>query len=248
MRWIAGPALAWVVVLACGCGGHVLPEIRSDADRISVARKLIAEDDCTNAIELLKNYTASSGGAADVDQAIYLLGSCYLSQHDWALAAVEFERLLRDYPESDSSAAAAFSLGEAYFGQARKPDFDQEYTVKALDQWQRYVQGYPDHWRKAEGERRVLAARNRLAQKLVGTGKLYLKLKLLEPARVYFRRVLDEYGDTPAANQARLGLALVDAREGKRAEAVAALRAIEAEFAGQPVAERAAQERKRLER
>lgn len=248
LRSIGGLAAGLAAALLWGCGGHVLPEIRSDSDRLVVARRLIAEDDCANAIELLKAYTSTAVGTADVDEAICLLGECYLRTRDWALASVEFERLLRDYPESDSAGAAAYDLGQAYFGQARKPDFDQEYTVKALEQWQRYLQAYPDHWRVPDGERRVMEARTRLGRKLLGTGNLYIKLKLPEPARVYFQRVLDEYGDTPAGAEARLGMALADAREGKRAEAVAALREIEAAFPGQPVAESAARERRRLER
>src|SRR5262245_41635056 len=141
---------AWLIpILALslsGCGGHVLPEIHSNRDRLTEAHKLYDDGSYAEAIELLKAYTMSAGGAADVDDGIYLLGRCYLKTHDWALAAVEFERLLRDYPESDSAGSGAFRLGEAYYGQSRKPDFDQEYTLKALDQWQNYLSNYPDHW------------------------------------------------------------------------------------------------------
>lgn len=246
MRRIAWLA-PWLALLFFGCGGHVLPEIHSDADRLSLARRMFDEREYGNAIELLKTYTAGAGGAADVDEATYLLGQCYLKTHDWALAAVEFERLLRDYPESDSSGAAAFRLGEAYFGQSRKPDFDQEYTLKALEQWQEYQNAYPGHWLQGAAKGKMLEARTRLAKKLIATGHLYVKLKLTEPARVYFQRALDEYGDTPVAVEAQLGLALVAARDGKREQAIAALREIETQRQGQPVAERAARERRRLE-
>ena len=53
---------------------------------------------------------------------------------------------MRDYPESDSTPSAAFRLGEAWYGQARPPDFDQEFTTKALAQWRNYHDTYPDHW------------------------------------------------------------------------------------------------------
>jgi outer membrane protein assembly factor BamD len=247
MRRIAGLALG-LAALVWACGGHVLPEIHSEADRLSVARRLFAEHEYADAITLLKTYTTSSGGAADVDEAIYLLGQCYLKTHDWALAATEFDRLIKDYPESDSTASAAFRLGEAYFGQSRKPDFDQEYTIKALDQWLAYKNTYPGHWLQREADAKILEARSRLAKKLVATGRLYLKLKLPQPARVYFQRVLDEYGDTPLVADARLGLALAEARDGKRDEAIATLRELEAQQSGQPIAERAARERRRLER
>ncbi len=242
--------MAWALAAGplAGCGGHVLPEIHSEADRLATAQRLYDSRDYAEAIELLKAYTTSASGTADVDRAIHLLGQCYLGTKDWALAAGEFERLLRDYPESDSSGSAAFRLGEAYFGQSRKEDFDQEFTIKALDQWQSYLRGYPGHWLNAEAERRVLAARTRLARKWLATGTLYLKVRLLEPARLYFHRVIEEYADTSARPEAELGLALADARDRKRDEAMTKLREVEARYPGTEVAGRAARERKRLER
>lgn len=238
---------AWLAAALAGCGAHTLPEIHSETERLATARRLYGEGDYADAIELLKVYSTGASGAADVDEAIYLLGRCYAANKDWTLAQNEFERVLRDYPESDSSASASFRLGEAYYGQSRKADFDQEYTIKALDQWQSYLRSYPGHWLNAEANRRVLEARTRLANKLLDTGTLYLKMRIFEPARFYFRQVIDEYGDTPARPRAELGLALADARQKRRDPAIAALREIETRYAGLPVALAAAKERKHLE-
>jgi outer membrane protein assembly factor BamD len=241
------PALL-LALLAVGCGAHMLPAMRSDSERLATARRLREQGDCADAIEVLKTYLTNAAGAAQVDEAVYWLGDCYLRTKDWALAAGEFERLLRDYPESDSSAAASFALGEAYFGQAGREDFDQEFTVRALEQWRAYLRDHPGHWRQAEGERRVAAARARLANKMVRTGNLYLKLRLWEPARVYFLNVEEEYSGTPAASEARLGLALCAAGQGRRDDAIAELKQLEADHPDPRVAERAARARKRLER
>ena len=93
------------------------------------------------------------------------------------MAAGDFERLMRDYPESDSTPSASFRLGEALWGQSRPSDFDQESTHKALEQWEQYQRQYPGHWLNAEAERAVNRARSRLASKLLDTGNLYLKLR-----------------------------------------------------------------------
>ena len=172
----------------------------------------------------------------------------YAGGKEYPSAQVEFERLVRDYPESDSSASAAFRLGEVLFAQTRARDFDQEYTHKALEQWQDYLASYPGHWLNATAQRRVDELRARLAAKLADAGRLYLKLKLPGPARVYFRRVLDEYPGTPQEGEARLGLALCDALQGRRAAAIEQLKEIEAAHPGGDLARRAASERTRLER
>ena len=245
--WRAVAASLALIALA-GCGSHVLPTIHSERERLTLARERHDAGDCVVAIELLKNFVLNAAGTAQVDEAIYLLGDCYLRTREWALAAGEFERLLRDYPESDSSAAASFALGAAFYGQAGKADFDQEFTVKALDQWRAYLRDHPGDWRNAAAEKRVMEARTRLCTKLLRTGNLYLKLRLWEPARVYFLKITNEYADTSVDPEAQLGLALCDVGRGRRAEAVEQLRQIESQFAGQEIAARAAQTRKRLER
>jgi len=245
LRRLAAPLLALALA---GCAASVLPAVHSETERLELARRLVRKRDWTNAIELLKTYIDRNSGSAQVDEAVYLLGECYLGSKDYANAAVEFERLQRDYPESDSSAAAAFRLGEALFGQSRPPDFDQEYTTRALEQWERYRRGYPGHWLQAEADRRIATCRARLASKLVHTGLLYLKLRQIEPARVYFRRVEQDYADTPVVGDALIGLARCDALEGRRAEAIALLKDLETRFSGQPLGTRAARERARVER
>jgi outer membrane protein assembly factor BamD len=241
-------ALGLLAGLLAGCGASTVPAVHSETERLSQGRRALERREYNVALELLKSYVANNAGGADVDQAIELLGETHLRIKEWGEAQAQFERLLRDYPESDSAAAASFRLGEALWGQSRGPAFDQEFTQKALEQWESYLREYPEHWQNAEAGKRRQSARDRLADKLDRAGNLYLKLRRAEPARIYFQRVLDEYADTAFAPDASLGLALADALAGRRDEALAALSDVETRFAGQAVALRAARERARLER
>jgi len=247
-RAFAGLAALLLIAALGGCGAGQIPAVHSEPERLETARQAMGKREYTVAIELLKTYVSNNAGSRDVDEAVYRLGLCYLGIKEWASAQVEFERLIRDYPESDSSGSASFRLGEALFDQTRPKDFDQEYTHKALDQWNDYLASYPGHWLNPEARRRIADVRARLASKLADAGHLYLKLKLPDPARVYFHRVIDEYPDTPSVGEARLGLALCDARQGKRNEAIEQLKQVEAAHPGGALAKRAASERARLER
>jgi outer membrane protein assembly factor BamD len=242
----AGLPVTFALLLA-GCGASTMPPITTPAERLATAKQLSGEGQCVTAVELLKTYIASSAGSADVDQAIYFLGECYMKLRDYSSAAIEFERLVRDYPESDSAAAASFQLGAALYGQTRPVDFDQEYTTRAIRQWDGYLRAFPGHWLNAEAQRRVLEARTRLAQKTLDTATLYYKLKLYEPARVYYRLLINEYGDTVKAPDGWLGLAMCDVQEGKKQEAIERLRDVEERFGGTSVAARAAHTLQELE-
>jgi len=247
-RGVRSAACLLALAGLAGCAAGTLPTVSSEPERIEAARRAMAKREWTVAIELFKTYITNNAGGRDIDQAVYWLGECYAGAREWPSAQVEFERLLRDYPESDSAGSAAYRLGEALYGQTRPPDFDQEFTRKALVQWQNYVVSYPGHWRNAQATARIAEVRDRLARKLLATGQLYRKLNLPDPARVYFRRVIDDYAESSSAGEARLELALCDALQGRRAEAIEQLKRLEAEHPGEPAAKRAAEERARLER
>ena len=241
-------ALALTVVLAmiAGCGGSVLPQIHDEGGRLELARRLYAKNDAMLAVEVLAPFSTSGSGSGNVDEAVYLLGLCHLKLKDWLAAQADFERLQRDYPESDSAASSAFRRGEALWGQSRGPDFDQEYTLKALEQWMTFRREHPEHWLADEATRRIAEARARLATKLYRTGDLYVKLKEYESARTYFRNVLTEYSESALYGDALIGWAVATARLGQRDTAIATLRELETEHAGQPLALKAARAREAM--
>lgn len=241
-------AAAALAALAAGCGAAVVPQIMNDSARVPLARQLYERGDYSLAAEVLTAYAKSGAGNADIDEAIYLLGLTYLGQKDWPNAQAQFERVLRDYPESDSASSASFRLGEALFGQSRKPDFDQEFTLKALGQWQEFSRSWPEHPWAGDAAARIGVCRTRLARKLWRSGDLYLKQAYYEPAKVYFADVLREYADTPVYGDALIGMALADARLGRKDTALAVLRGLEAEFAGRPLGEQAAKWRAKVEK
>lgn len=240
-------ALVALALLLAGCAAGTMPAVHSEAERLALGRRALDRHEYNIAIELLKSYVTNNAGGAEVDHAIELLGEAYLRLHEWSDAQAQFDRVVRDFPESDSAGAASWHLGEAIWGQSRGPDFDQENTHKALTQWQTYLRDYPGHWANGVARVRVEKARTRLADQYVDHARLYLRNGLNEPARRWFQRTLDEYGDTPRRADAELGLATVMAKQGKRHDALAALRAVETQYPGTPTAREAAEQRRRLE-
>ena len=235
------PAMALLAATALlpGCGGSVLPQVHDEGGRLDLARRLYAKGDAALAVEALAPFSTSGSGSANVDEAVYLLGLCHLKMRDFSGAQGDFERLIRDYPESDSAPSAAYRMGEALWGQSRGPDFDQEYTLRALDQWMQFRHDNPDHWLGPEAMKRIAEARSRLATKLYRTGDLYVKLREFEAARGYFHDVMTEYSDSPLAGDAVIGWALASARLGERDTALVLLRNLQEEYKGQDLGHKA---------
>jgi outer membrane protein assembly factor BamD len=241
-------AAAVLGALLTGCGAAIVPQIHNDSDRITVARRLYDKGEYAIVVEVLNAYTTTGTGSADIDQAVYLLGNAYLMQKDYSSAQTQFERIARDYPESDSATAASYRLGQALYGQSRSSDFDQEFTLKALSQWQRTSRDAPGSDWATLAEQRIAECRTRLARKLWRSGDLYVKQNLYEPALVYYRSVITDYSDTPVLGDALIGLAVADARLGRKDTALVVLRDLETRFAGRELGLRAAKVRTSVER
>ena len=229
-----------LAALIAGCGATVLPQVHNEGDRLTIARNLYAVGEYGTVVDVLSGYVTTGTGNADIDQAVYLLGLGYLHQKEFASAQAQFERIARDYPESDSANAAAYRLGVALYGQSRGADFDQEFSLKALTQWEALVQSAPDDPWAALARLRIAEGRSRLAHKLWRNGDVYLKLKLYDPAKVYFGSILRDYADTPEYGDALIGDAVANARLGHRDSALTVLAGLAKEFEGHPLGLRAA--------
>jgi outer membrane protein assembly factor BamD len=244
----AAIAACVLALFVAGCGAAVVPSIHSDTNRVAIARGLYDRHEYALAVDVLSSYALTGSGNADIDQAVYLLGLSYMGQKEWVSAQTQFERIGRDYPESDSASAAIFQLGEAMYGQSRPSDFDQEFTLKALQQWESYVRSAPGDAYVGRAEMRIGECRTRLARKLWRSGDVYLKQRLYGPAKKYFGDVISQYADTPILGDAILGNAAADARLGKRDSALAVVRGLEAQFSGYPLGLKATELRRKMEK
>ena len=166
-----------------GCAGADRPIApASPGDQLRMARLRYDRGDYTEAIELLNGYIQVRADAPDLDEAHFLLGMSHVQQRAWPLAAGEFIVVTGDHRDSPRLPDAHYWLGVAYWKQARPPLYDQDPTRRALGQWNRFLQLYPDHPRADEARAMQQEGRDRLAEKAIKNGRLYITLHRWEPA------------------------------------------------------------------
>jgi outer membrane protein assembly factor BamD len=155
-----------------------------------------------------------------VDDAQYWLGRSYFEEKDYTQAAAEFDYLLRNFSNSIFAEEAYLYRAESYFFSAPSYDRDQTDLMKALNSLNEFLTLYPNSEHTDEVRELILDGRNRLAEKEVENGKLYIKLKKPHAALLYFDYVLETYPETDAANEARFYKAQVYEKTGKIDEAL----------------------------
>jgi outer membrane protein assembly factor BamD len=209
MRRRIASAVNWgvlllLIVLAFGCAyTGASKTAATPEEEYEEARREYEEGHYFDAVLKLSEFIDRYPGSILVDQAIFTLGKSYQAQKDWVLAAAEFERLVRDFPESRSACDAEKALGECYWEQSRKPQYDQRETEQALIQFNRYLNRCPDHPDRAEAEEIVREGRDRLAEKCLRTARLYAKMKKRQSAVIYCDLLLADYGDSRWVCEAR---------------------------------------------
>jgi len=202
----------WLVAVLCGMTMGVLgcassaPSKRVAEDPRQAyewAVKRIDGGKCLKAQETLRLISLEHGGTTYVDSIIYHLARSYMCLHDYALAQIEYERVVNNYPTSGLVDDAAFGLAYAQFKQApRNPGNDQTEAEQAVRTLREFLAIYPLSNRKEEAEELLAEMEARLARKNFDTGVLYLKLGADSSAMIYFQRVWDEYTQTPYAARA----------------------------------------------
>jgi outer membrane protein assembly factor BamD len=157
------------------------------------------DEDYLKARDEFKIIILSSRLTAVVDSARFYYGDCFYYTKDYVTAIGEFERLIKFYPRSDLVDDAQYKVGLSYYMLSPKYSLDQEYTLKAIDAFQAFLEDYTTSELKPEVEKMLLICRTKLSRKAYKVGELYRKMGEFEPAVLSFQRVIDTYYDTEFA-------------------------------------------------
>ncbi len=191
-----------VCVALSACGGSKLRANMTTEERLAYAMRLFEKHDYFEARTQFRIITLNAPGSAIVDQAQFYLAECHFHMEEYIIAGEEYKKLIRLYPKSEYLDDAQFKVGLSYFKLSPKSDLDQKYTWQAIEEFQKFMEDYPESELKAEVEGYFQQVRNKLAKKDYDTGDLYRKLAYYESALVYFDDLLALFYDTKYAEPA----------------------------------------------
>lgn len=198
-----GVLLTTVLVLGCA-SSKPNKRVREDPrGAYTWALERIHDGKCLHASETLRILALEQTGVTYVDSIVYYLAQAYACLGDHALAQVEYQRVVNQYPSSALVDDAAFGLAYAQFMQAPKnPGLDQQLAEHSVESLEDFIAIYPLSDRRAEAQALLTDMKNRLAKKAFDSGRLYLKLHADSSAMIYFQQLWDEYTQSPYAARA----------------------------------------------
>jgi outer membrane protein assembly factor BamD len=188
-----------------GCGSSAPQPTQTPEERFARAKALFDKEDYLEAINEFTVITLQNQGSAFAPDAQYYLGECRFQRSEYLLAAYEYSVLKRSYPASPRVADAQYKLALCYFMIAPKPPLDQQYTRKAIDEFQTFAEYYPGHALAPDADQKIKELNTRLAKKQYETAILYGKMNYYKAAILSYDVVIEKFHDTEYAPLAFLG-------------------------------------------
>src|SRR3990172_3779849 len=196
--------VAAVVLMMGGCSSVDEGSPPGAEELFKSAKEKFDEEDYLEAYEQFRVLTLQYQGSAFADDAQFYLGECQFRREDYILASFEYETLIRIMPTSEFVSNAQYQLAMCYYNRSPEYYHDQEFTVKAIDAFQAFLEYYATDPRVPDAEQKITELNAKLARKEYESGIIYMKMTYFRAATVSFDYVLEKYHDSPYAEPALL--------------------------------------------
>ncbi len=138
------------------------------------------------------------------DAQLYL-ARAYRGNKDYLLAANEYTRFIQIFRSDPRVPEAEYELAMTYYDRSPAYQLDQTDTERAIEQFQLFLNRYPNHEKAEDATMRIRELREKLAHKQYEAGKLYERRELFEAAAYSYEAAFDRFPDTQWADDALLG-------------------------------------------
>ena len=200
-----GILLLFVAALLFNCAG-TRPQPNWSAEQyFHYAKKLFDDEDYYEASDQFTVVTLRYPASAIADSAQYYLAESHFKMKEYLIAAAEYEKLINNMPHSKLVPLAEYKLALSYYKLSPRPELDQEYTRKAIRQFQLFIEENPTSPLKDDALKKIAELRNKLAEKQYKNADIYRKMHEYKAAIIYYDLVLQNYYDTDWADDAQLG-------------------------------------------
>ena len=201
--WIAG---VFLVVMVAGCKSRFekLRASNNIAQKYQEALKYYNNKKYSKALILFDDLGQRYRGQAEAEDLYYYTAYTNYYLRDYTSARFHFKQFTDTYPNSARAEECRYMGAYCYFLESPKVGLDQEYTYRAIEALQLFINLYPDSERAQEAAGLIDELRDKLETKAFNNAKLYLDMGLQDDYRaavIAFDNVLSQFPDTKYAEE-----------------------------------------------
>ena len=184
-----------IMSLTIGCSSEFDRAMKSNKkeDRYKVGSDFYEKKEYYKAISLLTSISSLYQRQAEAERIQYLIADSYYQTEQFLLAAHSFNDFVKKFPNSTKAEEAYFLYAYSYYLQSPRYELDQEFTQKAIEELQKFINKYPNSKKVVESDSLIDLSRKKLEKKDLEIGKNYHKTRNYLASVVKFRNFLDNY-------------------------------------------------------
>jgi len=203
VAWVAGVFLV-VTVGGCKSKFEKLRASNNIAQKYQEAIKYYNGKKYSKALILFDDLITRYRGQAEAEDLYYYTAYANYYLRDYTSARYYFKQFTDIYPNSARAEECRYMGAYCYFLESPKVGLDQEYTYRAIEALQLFINLHPDSERAEEAAGLIQQLRDKLETKAFNSAKLYLDMGLQDDYRaavIAFDNVLREFPDTKYAEE-----------------------------------------------
>jgi outer membrane protein assembly factor BamD len=192
-------ALVFLALFLFACSSTLDSSDMTPDQRLDYAKSLYEQEDYEEAVKEFESIILQYPGSSIIDDGQYYLAMTRFKREEYILAAYQFSKLIKGMPSSEFLADAQFMLADCYYELSPDYTLDQQYSKKAIEEFQVFIDFFPLNPKVADAELKIKELNDKLARKEYETARIYDKMEYYLAAFKYYDSVMEIYHDTQYA-------------------------------------------------
>ncbi|MES2745652.1 MAG: outer membrane protein assembly factor BamD [Bdellovibrionota bacterium] len=123
-----------------------------------------------------------------------MIAHSHFKLSQYAEAAAAYEQFVKLHPRHAEADLAQYRIGESYWAEAPEEiDREQEFTLKAIAEWDKLVVAYPTSKYKADADKFLNTGRRRVADHSEFIAKFYCKREIYHACAYRYIELAEQY-------------------------------------------------------
>lgn len=149
--------------------------------------------DLDRSVEIFEKVKKNAPFGEYGDQAQFMIGECYKKSEQFAEAVKAFQELVDAYPRSPLRDKAKYEVAHCTYLASLNPDYDQELTDDAIEEFKRIAETKKGLTIAEEAEETVSLLEDKKAESLFNAAQFYERQKKYKSAAIYYEEILNKY-------------------------------------------------------
>lgn len=189
-----GLFLLYIVTALTACSKYqkILKSTDMNA-KYDAALKYYNDHEYMRAQPLFEELLSAFRGSMKAEDVYYYYAYCHYATGDYLMAAHHFNNFLNSFPRSPKAEEIQYMYAYCIYLQTPISSLDQEYSRKAINEFQLFIDRYPESERVAQCNELIDKLRTKLERKAFDIAYLYYKTRDYKAAVVALKNVAKEY-------------------------------------------------------